>query len=82
MKENTYSEEIILKTRSHFIDIYKRCINEAVTGQVRVNDLEDYKSWNLKKIEDMEAGKGDHTFTFLQMAHYFETGICVPLLKL
>lgn len=71
--------ETIERTRAHFVDIYQRCIEEARDGTTRVNDLESYVAWQLDCISEMESGKGDHSFTFLQRAHWLQTGESVPL---
>lgn len=76
----TLTTETISATRQWFIDNAQGCINEAVTGEVRVNDLPRYIKWNEVRIEDIKAGNSDHTFTFIQMAWYIQSGECVGLL--
>lgn len=71
--------EIIKRTREHFAQIGRDCIAEAVSGEVKVGDLAEYVAWREQGIADDIAGKNDHTFTFAQMAHLFDTGECVPL---
>ena len=84
--------ETILLTRQHFADIYQRCIDGAVefysipkdelpAGKFFVNDAESYKESNRQRIEVMLAGDGDHTFTFMQRAHWIQTGESVALLS-
>lgn len=73
--------ETIQRTREHFADISRRCIEGARSGEMRVNDLPRYIAWQEQCIADSLAGKSDHTFTFLQRAHYLQTGECVPLLS-
>jgi hypothetical protein len=72
--------EIILQTRKHFANNAQSCIDEVLRGEVRVNDFESYKAWNIRRAADNLAGKNDHTFTFLQRAYYFQTGECLALL--
>ena len=74
------TKETITKTRQWFIDNTQGCIDEAVSGQVRVNDLENYVESMLKRMEDVEAGEWDYTFTFQQRAFYIQTGECHALL--
>lgn len=74
------TKETIIKTRQWFIDNTQNCIDEAMSGQVRVNDLDSYVQSMLKRMEDIEAGEWDHTFTFQQRAVYIQTGECHALL--
>lgn len=74
------TKETIIKTRQWFIDNTQSCIDEAMSGQVRVNDLDSYVQSMLKRMEDIEAGEWDHTFTFQQRAVYIQTGECHALL--
>lgn len=73
-------QETILATRQHFADLALRCIDEAESGVVKVNDLPSYVAWMRQGAVDSLAGCSDHTFTFRQYAHYLETGVCVGLL--
>ena len=74
------TKETIIKTRQWFIDNTQGCIDEAMSGQVRVNDLNSYVESMLKRMDDIEAGGWDHTFTFQQRAVYIQTGECHALL--
>jgi hypothetical protein len=74
------SAATIDRTRSHFADIGRRCIAEARDGTTRVNDLARYVAWREAGIADDLAGRNDHSFTFLQRAHWIQTGDCVLLL--
>lgn len=76
----TLTDDTISKTRQWYADNAQACIDEAVSGDVKVNDLAKYIEWNKQKIVDSLTGKSDHTFTFIQMAYYIQTGECVPLL--
>jgi hypothetical protein len=73
--------ESVQATRQWFADNAQACIDEAVSGEVRVNDLESYIEWRKQQVVDSLAGKGDHTFTFAQHAHYIQTGECLPLFR-
>lgn len=72
--------ETMQRTREHFAQIYRDCIAEAQSGAVFVNDLASYVAWHETLMADCMAGKDDHTFTFLQRAHYLQTGESVPML--
>lgn len=74
------TKETIIKTRQWFIDNTQGCIDEAMSGQVRVNDLDSYVQSMLKRMDDIEAGEWDYTFTFQQRAVYIQTGECHALL--
>jgi hypothetical protein len=71
--------ETLQATREHFADIGRRCIEGATAGEFFVNDLSSYVAGEREKIADSLAGKNDHTFTFLQRAHWIQTGECLPL---
>lgn len=73
--------ETIAKTRQYYIDNCAACIVEAVSGAVRVNDLDKYIAWNKERAERFKTGENDNTFTFIQMAVYLQTGESVPLLS-
>lgn len=74
------TQDSILKARQWFLDNTQVCIEEAVSGDVRVNDLGDYIESMLQRMEDIEAGLWDNTFTFKQRAWFIQTGECVALL--
>jgi len=74
------TSETIMATRNHFIDISKRCISDAKSGEVRVNDLDKYVEWQERSIERTKQGDNDHTLTFLQHALWLQTGECVAIL--
>ena len=71
----------ILATRNWYAENAQACIDEAVSGEVRVNDLATYIEWRKSLIVASLIGLSDHTVTFLQMAVYLQTGECVPLLQ-
>ncbi len=56
-------------------------IDEAISGEVRVNDLNTYIEWRKSNIVASLIGLSDHTVAFLQMAVYIQTGESVPLLN-
>jgi len=74
------SPEIIQKTREHFAQIHRDCIDGARRGEWHVNDLDRYVEWQEECIRSSLAGESDHTLTFLQRAYWLETGESVPLL--
>lgn len=76
------TEETIIKTREWFAQNCLDCIEEAESGEVSVNDLDEYRKWRLQSREDDLSGKNDHTVTFLQRAYFIQTGECVALLPM
>lgn len=74
------TEETILATRKHVADIAQACIDDAVSGKTKVNDLENYCQWRNGHIKDGMAGFHDHTFAFLQRAYWIQTGEMIGLL--
>ena len=74
------TEETILKARRWFADNARECANDARSGEVKVNDLPAYLASCAKRESDAIAGVYDHSFAFMQMAHYIHTGESVALL--
>ena len=68
------------KTREWFRDNAFACIAEAESGVVKVNDLPKYKRQQAQRADGAMRGDYDHTFAFLQRAHFIETGECRALL--
>lgn len=73
--------DTIQRTREHFAAICRDCVQEAEEGKVHVTDLAHYVRWQRDSEAEFLAGRWDHTFTFLQRAHWLQTGECVPLLS-
>jgi hypothetical protein len=71
----------ILATRNWYADNAQGCIDEALSGEVRVNDLDTYIEWRKSNIVASLIGLSDHTVAFLQMAVYIQTGESAPLLN-
>lgn len=74
------TEETILKTRQYFIDNCRACIDDAVSGETRVNNLKDYIQWEEDRISRLQEGMSDHTLTFVQAALWIQTGECIAIL--
>ncbi|QWU14401.1 hypothetical protein KP014_21065 [Paenibacillus sophorae] len=74
------SAESIQKAREWFADNAQGCINEVVSGEVKVNDIESYIQWRKESIAEALDGCYDYTLAFLQKAHTIQTGECVALL--
>lgn len=72
--------ETLQQTRQSFADGALACIAEVESGQVRVNDPAQYFAWCRQRHDDALSGQYDHTLTFLQRAHYLQTGECRALL--
>lgn len=68
------TQESIQAARQWFADNALACIAEAREGAVKVNDPEAYYLECRQRHEDALAGKYDHTFTFVQRAHFIQTG--------
>ena len=70
--------QTIDRTREHFAELGRQCIADAKSGATYVNDLPSYVIWQRANIKRFLAGDFDHTFTFLQRAHWLQTGECLP----
>ena len=75
----TLTDETMQATRQWFADNSLACVADARSGEHRVNDLESYCAWREQAARDSLAGKGDHSFAFLQRAYFIQTGESVPL---
>jgi hypothetical protein len=73
-------EESVRETRLWFFDNARDCIEEALSGHTRVNDLESYVAWREDSMVSTLDGEGDHTFAFQQRRHFIQTGECIPFL--
>lgn len=73
------TDDTIQKTRKWFSDNALSCIEEAKSGKVYVNDLEDYTKLTMKEAKEYIEGNHDHVFAFLQRAYFIQTGESVPL---
>lgn len=73
-------EQAVITTRQWFADNAQACINEAVSGQVRVNNLASYVADQTQGIQDCLAGNWDHTLAFQQRVVYVQTGVCHAIL--
>ena len=64
------TQETLLTTNKHFADNQQRCINEAVSGEVFVNNLESY----VKQCEDRKkvllSGDFNLWLGYWQQAYY------------
>lgn len=74
------TQETIFNTRQWFADNAQTCIDQAVSVEVKVNNLDGYIESKETYIEECLSGVWDHTFTFQQRAIYIQTGVCSPLL--
>ena len=77
---NITKEQAISTTRQWFADNAQACIDEAISGQVRVNNLASYVVDQTQRIQDCLAGKWDHTLTFQQRVLFIQTGVCHAIL--
>lgn len=76
----TLTTETIQATRQWFADNNQACIDEVVSGDMKVNDLIGYIERQEQLIDECLSGVWDHTFTFLQRAYFIQTGESVALL--
>lgn len=74
------TQDSIQKCRQWFADNAQGCINQAKSGEIYVNDLFQYTERQEALTDEYLDGAWDHTFAFLQRAHYIQTGECVALL--
>jgi hypothetical protein len=72
--------ETVVLTRKHFADNQRECTRAAQSGEMYVNDLDRYVKRTEETISHIESGGWDHTLTFIQRAHWLQTGIDIPLL--
>lgn len=74
------TSDAMFKTRKHFIDLSIESIQEVLNGNIKVNDFNDFIKWKTNTIKLINNGGSDHTFTFMQHAHYIQTGNTIALL--
>ena len=75
------TEETILKTRSYGIKQCQDCINEVLSGKVRVNDIDSYIEMQKSHIGKYESGYYDDKLHFLSKAIYLQFGESVPIMS-
>lgn len=73
-------EQAVIAARQWFADNAQACIDEAVSGQVRVTNLVSYVADQTQRIQDCLAGKWDHTMSFQQRVLFIQTGECHAIL--
>lgn len=73
--------ETIIKTREYGIKQCLACIDEAVSGKVRVNDIDSYVEGLKEKISKYENGYYDDKLHFLSKAIYIQFGESVPIMS-
>jgi uncharacterized short protein YbdD (DUF466 family) len=71
--------ESITAARQFFADNANACIADAVSGAVKVNNLDKYVSHQRKAHDDALSGVYDHTFAARQRAYFIQTGHSVAL---
>ena len=79
----TITQESIIACRQWFADNADACVREAEDGTAPLAShypIELYREKMAERKEAALAGEFDHTFTFMQRAHYMQTGECVALL--
>lgn len=78
--QTTTKEQAVVAARQWFADNAQACIDEAISGQVRVNNLASYVADQTQRIQDCLAGNWDHTLAFQQRVVYVQTGVCHAIL--
>lgn len=73
--------ETVIKTRKYGIRQCQACIDEAVSGKVRVNDLDKYIDHHNSHIAKYESGYYDDTIHFLSKAIYIQFGESAPIMS-
>ena len=74
-------DETRQKAREWFRDNALACIAEMESGAVKVNAPSKYRKQMEQRAVEAMRGDYDSSFTFLQRAHYIETGECIVLLS-
>lgn len=74
------TKENILKTEQWFINNAQGCIDEVLSGEVRVNNIDSYVSREKERIEIYRNKTYKISLTFLQKAYYIQTGKSIALL--
>jgi len=80
-KDVLLTSETINKTRLSFYENAIACIEEALSGEVSVNNIIDYIKWKKKQSFEALQSKAPYSFTFIQRAYYIQSGECIPLLN-
>lgn len=73
-KQEALTLDSVLTTRRYFADLCTKCIKEAASGEVIVNDLASYIEWKESDRLKTLRGDFDHTVAFRQYATYVQTG--------
>jgi len=76
----TITPETVQLTREHFAALYNACASECQSGGITVNDPALYIDRCNRNAAQALSGRFDTSFTFMQRAHYLQTGDCVALL--
>lgn len=73
--------DTVIKTREYGIKQCQACIDEAVSGKVRVNDIESYIEKQKADMEKYSSGYYDDNLHFLSKAIYIQFGKSVPIMS-
>ena len=77
------TQESIIAARQWCADNYHACIDEVLSGKVVLPSHTaplDYFARQKSQALASLAGECDHSFAFMQKAHYLQTGESVALL--
>lgn len=75
------TDQIITKTCEWFADNAQGCIDEVLSGMVKVNDQDTYIKTKEELKESYLSREFEVGFWFYQKALYIQTGDSVPLLS-
>lgn len=74
------TEETIHTTRKWYADNSMACIEEVKSGDVYVNNQNEYFEWREREAKEYMEGLHDHVVAFLQRGYFIQTGEDVALL--
>lgn len=72
--------ETVQTTRQWFHDNALACVEEIRTGKAKVDAPQAAIEWYEGLARHNLTGRFDHSLTFLQRAHFIQTGVDVALL--
>jgi hypothetical protein len=75
------TKKTIKKTVNWYVKNAIGCIREAQSGDVFVNDFEDYRLQNIAKIKEYRSGNFEMWLGFWQQAYFIQCGESVPILN-
>jgi len=77
----TLTDQTILKTNKWYADNAQGCIDEAVSGTVFVNNLDQYIEEKTARKAQFLSGDFKLWLGYYQQAYFIQTGQDVPILS-